>query len=417
MRVYAAARVFPVASPPIQDGAVAVLGERIVSVGPRADVVSAAGSDVELCDLGDAAILPGLVNAHCHVELSWMGQDPPPGGDYMAWLRGLLERRAAEDPEAARQAAERAIDDMLSRGTVAIGDVGNGTWIAPLLARSPLLGIAFHELYGIQASDAERRIGEAIEHLELLAQDPDLKAAGERWRVVLTPHAPHTTSEPLLRALAGRAAAAREPLSIHVGESQAEVAWLRDASGPFEELYRERAPDGHDWSPSGLSPVEHLDRTGILAPHSLAVHCVQLTQQDRSRLQSRGVCVVTCPRSNERLGVGKAPVGELLAAGIPVALGTDSLASAPDLDLFAEIAALRRAHPRLAPAAALRMATLNGAVALGLADRLGSIEPGKLARLVVVPLDPGNSDPLAAICDGPADVYSLERAPRQAARS
>jgi cytosine/adenosine deaminase-related metal-dependent hydrolase len=415
MRVYAATRVFPVARPPIHEGAVAVDGETIVSVGPRAAVLAEAGNGAELCDLGQAALLPGLINAHCHVELSWMGQDPPPGGDYMAWLRGLLERRAAEDPQVARPAAERAIDTMVDRGTVALGDVSNGTWAAPMLARSELQGVAFHEIYGIHAGDAERRIGEAIERREMLAADPDVLAAGDRWRVVLTPHAPHTTSEPLLRALAGRAAAAREPLSVHVAESEAEVAFLRDGSGPFPEFHRERGPGDPKWQPSGLTPVEHLDRAGALTSNSLAVHCVHLVHRDHTKLQSRGVSVVTCPRSNERLCVGKAPIPELLAEGIPVALGTDSLASAPDLDLLAEMAALRRLHPRLTPPAVLRMATLNGAAALGLADRLGSIEPGKLARLIVIPLDPDDDDPLGSVCNEPGEVYPLERAPYGAA--
>ena len=224
-----------------------------------------------------------------------------------------------------------------------------------------------------------------------------------------------TATYRLLRALDGRAAAAREPLSVHVAESEAEVAFLRDGSGPFPELHRDRGLVDDHWRPSGLTPVEHLDRAAILTSHSLAVHCVHLVHRDHTKLQSRGVSVVTCPRSNERLGVGNAPIPELLAEGIPVALGTDSLASAPDLDLFAEMAALRRVHPRLTPAAVLRVATLNGAAALGLADRLGSIEPGKLARLVVVPLDPGDDDPLASVCSEPADVYPLERAPYETA--
>jgi cytosine/adenosine deaminase-related metal-dependent hydrolase len=299
---------------------------------------------------------------------------------------------------------------------VALGDVANRTWVVPLLARSPLLGVVFHELYSPVAADAERMIEEAVERLEQIAHDPELRRAADRWRVVLTPHAPHTTAEPLLRALAGRAVAADEPLSIHVAESEAEVAMLRDGSGALAELFRDRGLRDDRWQAPGHTPIEHLDRLGALTAHSLAVHCVRLVHGDRTKLQARRAHVVTCPRSNERLGVGTAPIPELLAAGVPVALGTDSLASVPDLDLFAEMAALLRVHSRVSPAAILRMATLNGAAALGLADRLGSIEAGKLARLVVVPLGP-DEDPLSRICSVPSEVFPLDRAPFAEARA
>ena len=208
--------------------------------------------------------------------------------------------------------------------------------------------------------------------------------------------------------------AAAEPLSIHVAESQAEVALLADGSGPFPDLLRARGLWDDDWTSPGLTPVEHLDRLGVLTPHTVAVHCVHLTHRDFSKLQTRRVQVVTCPRSNSWLGVGRAPIPQLLGQGIPVALGTDSLASSPDLDLFAEMAALRREHGELSPAAVLRMATLNGAAALGLANQLGSIERGKLARLLVVPLSADEDDPLTTVCSVPSEVYHLDEAPYEA---
>jgi cytosine/adenosine deaminase-related metal-dependent hydrolase len=300
---------------------------------------------------------------------------------------------------------------MLARGTVAVADVANDTWVAPLLAASGLYAVLFHEILGLEANRVEPLLAEAAERLERLADDPAVREAGDRVRVELTPHAPHTTSAPLLRALAGRSAAAGEPLSIHVAESEAETAFLADGGGPLAELFRERGFGDGSWKPPGQSPVEYLDRIGLLSERTLAVHCVGIGQRDHSRLQARGVTVVTCPRSNRHLGVGRAPIPQLLREGVPVALGTDSLASVPDLDPFAEMAALREEHPSLTPAAVLRMATLNGARALRLDDRLGSIEAGKLALLVVVPLPDEETDVLELLCSTPPEVFRLAEAP------
>ncbi len=410
MIVYLGRRLLPVASPPVTEGAVAIEHGRVAHVGRRKDVIKAAGPGAEIRDLGDAIILPGLVNAHTHVELSWMTEDPPQGGSYLDWVRELVARREREDEARARAAAEKAVAAMVARGTVAIGDVSNRDWAAAVLARSPLRGAAFHEIYAFRAGDAEAVLEEAASRLESMQADPDVAAARGRLEVVLTPHAAHTTSASLLRALAGRAAAAGQPLTLHVAESEAESVLLHDGSGPFADFLRERGAWDESWHAPGASPVEYLDRLGVLSPRTLAVHCVHLGQQDVSKLQARQVTVVTCPRSNYYLDVGKTPVPKLLASGIPVALGTDSLASVADLDMFAEMAALRHEHPGLAPAAVVRMATLNGARALGLGKDLGSVEPGRLAALSVVPLDDPQDDPLEVVTTYPEQPMLLEAA-------
>src|SRR6188768_84178 len=129
MIVYVAKHVLPVASPPIQSGAVAVHEGRIAAVGRRKDVVKSHGG-AEVRDLGDAVIIPGLINAHTHIELSWMNGEPPAGGTYMSWLRDLVARRPKIDEATAVAAATRAVETALARGTVAIGDIANGTWAA-----------------------------------------------------------------------------------------------------------------------------------------------------------------------------------------------------------------------------------------------------------------------------------------------
>lgn len=410
MLLYTARHVLPVSSPAIVDGAVAVAEGRIVAIGGRADL-RAAHPAAEVRDLGDAVVLPGLINAHTHLELSWLADRDLPSGDFMSWLGRVVElREAGEDESVRRQAAERAIAAMLARGTAAVGDVGNEGWTAPLLARSALFSVVFVELLGIEPGRAEGLLTAAAERLDSIERDEDVAAARDRIRIVLTAHGAHSTSSPLLKALAGRAVAARAPLSIHVAESREEVRLLGDGSGPFRDFLVERGSWDESFRAPKHTPVEQLDRLGALTAGTVAVHCVHLTNQDLSMLQSRGCCVVTCPRSNRRLGVGKSPVPRMLGSGIPVALGTDSLASAPDLDLFAEMAALREEHPGLAPAAVLRMATLNGARALGL-EGLGSIAAGNRDRLVVVPLASASDDPLETVTGAPSRVDPLETAP------
>jgi cytosine/adenosine deaminase-related metal-dependent hydrolase len=407
--VYTARHVLPISSPPLQDGALAVDGGRIAAVGRRKDVLdAAAGEAVEVRDLGDAVVLPGLVNAHTHLELSWMGGESLAEGDYLAWVRGFVEHRDREVDGVAREAAEAAIETVIARGTVAVGDVANRDWMPGLLARTPLWAVVFHELFGFRAVDAEPLVNEAARRLD--AMDADAAESEGRVRVALTPHAPHTTSAALLKALAGRSAATGAPLSVHLAESETEASFLRGGAEEFREFLTERGLWDENWTPPGQSPVEYLDRLHVLTPRTLAVHCVHLGQRDVSRLQARGVTVVTCPRSNERLGVGSTPVPKLLGEGIPVALGTDSLASAADLDLFAEMATLLRQHPGIAPRAALRMATVNGASALGVDDHLGTVAPGKIPAVIVVPLGPGD-DPLETLVSEPKTVFRLEAAP------
>lgn len=388
----------------------AVLDGRIAAVGRRKDLIkSHPGAEVR--DLGEAVILPGLINAHTHIELSWMNGDPPAGGTYMSWLADLTTRRERVDPAAAREAAERAIEGMAARATVGVADISNDSWAAPLVASRGMRGLAFHEVYGFRVADAESILDGAAARLEAIDAAPEMRASRGRFTAVLTPHAAHSTSGPLLKALGGRAAASAEALSIHVAESAEEMQFLRDGTGPFRDFLVARGKWDESWKAPGLTPVEYLDRLGVLSPRTLAVHCVHLDHQDLGRLQSRGVTVVTCPRSNQRLGVGKAPVPKLLASGIPVALGTDSLATSPDVDVFNEVAVLRQEHPGLAPAAALRIATWNGARALGLAKDLGTIETGKLAALAVVGLAEGDDDPLEAVTWSSETVHRLEEAP------
>lgn len=407
MHVFLARHVLPVAGRPLVDAGVAVDGGRIAAVGRRKDVLKVAGSDASVRDLGDSILFPGLVNAHTHLELSWAKGDPSLEGGFVDWLRAFLERRPSVDESTARRAAAEAIAGLPATGTVAVGDVANETWSAPLLAASPLRAVVFYEILGFRAADADARAAEAGERVERIHEDPAVAGAAGRLRVVPTPHAAYTTSPPLLKALAARAHAAGAPISIHAAESAEEVEMLATGEGPLADLLRERGQWDDGWRVPGLSPIAYLDRLGLLDPRTLVVHAVHLDHQDLSLLQARGSFVVTCPRSNRRLDVGRAPVAKLLSSGIPVAIGTDSLASNADLDPVAEMVALREDHPELAPAAVLRMATLNGAAALGFGDEIGSLEPGKVACVLAAPLWEPGDDPFETITWGPESIEVL----------
>ena len=391
----------------ITAGAVAVRDGAITAAGPLRDVLRDCG-DAELRDLGDAIVMPGVVNAHTHLELSSIGSDRPPGGDYLDWLKRLIERRAVEDGGAARRAAEQSCDALIARGTVAVGDICNDTWIAEVWKGRPVCGVLFHELLGLDGEGSEQRFEAARQRI---AACP----APLGWRWSVAPHAPHTTSLDLMRALAGYAKRERVPFSIHLAESAGETALLASGGGPFREFFEQRGFLGASFEAPRCTPLERIEAAGIPGPGTLVVHAVRLSGDEIERLGQSGATVVTCPRSNAYLGVGVAPVPALLNAGAKLALGTDSLATTPDLDLFAEMAALGSAHPGLHPSVVVRAATQGGADALGLGGHLGTIEPGKSSRLTVVPFG-GDGDPFEYLCTCPETVFPLADAPYEAHR-
>jgi len=388
-------------------GAVALRDGVIAAAGSLRDVLRES-EDVEWRDLGDAIVMPGLVNAHTHLELSYMGNDPPPGGDFGRWIEGLIERRAEEDRETAHDAAGRACDALISRGTVGVGDICNDTWVAGVWADRPVGGVLFHELLGLDEAGSEAHLETARERLAACPAP-----TGWRWSVV--PHTPHTTSLVLMRALTEYARCEQLPLSIHLAESVAETEFLANGEGLFREFFERRGFLPPTFVAPRCTPFERIEAAGVPRPGALLVHAVQLEADEIERLGNSGATVVTCPRSNAYLGVGVAPVPALLDAGAKLALGTDSLASAPDLDLFAEMTALHVTHPGLDPAAIVHAATLGGATALGLDGPLGTIEAGKSERLTVVPFADGG-DPFDYLCSCPRTVFPLADAPYEAQR-
>jgi cytosine/adenosine deaminase-related metal-dependent hydrolase len=390
-RVLLAARwILPVGAPPIEDGALLLEEGRILSVGSREELRRREGR-AELRDLGDAALLPAPVNAHLHLELGWAHGRLPLEQGLAPWVRALLGQRETIAAEVEEEAAREGVRACREAGTSAVGEVANTSASRSALAGSSLEGVVFREVLGLDPGEAEAILSRAWdEALAVSRADPALLGA-------VTAHAPHTLSDRLLAGVARLAGEAGTPLSVHCAESEEELLLLREGRGPLAELLEER---GLPPPPTGTTPLRRLASAGLLGERTLLVHGVHLDPEELRLAAEARASLVLCPRSNAALGVGRAPVPSFVEAGLRLALGTDSLGSSEDLDLFAEMAALRRDHPELDPALVLRAATLGGAEALGLERRLGSLAPGRRAALVAVRLGPGD-DPLEAVTTGP----------------
>jgi cytosine/adenosine deaminase-related metal-dependent hydrolase len=381
--------VAPGAGPPIRDGLVAVEQGRIAWVGGRGD----AGRPAEAVrDLGRGVLLPGLVNAHCHLELSHLAavREQAHQG-FVAWAEALVERRSRADPADARARIEAAIDELKTTGTVAVGDVSNALGHLDLLDASGLTAVVFYELLAWDPARADTVLEDARRQLA------DIARQGVRTPVRLAAHAPHSVSPALLRALARDGG----PAAIHLAESRAEERFLDGGDREWSAFLGRRGLGHVSFAPPRTTPVRYLEGLGALHPGLVAAHCVRVDADERALLARRGVFVAVCPRSNRSLGVGIPPVPEMLAAGVEVCLGTDSLASADSLDLLQDAAALHREFPALEPAAIVRMATATGARALGLGD-LGVIARGKRAALAFAAAPGALADPLAFLVSGDA---------------
>ncbi len=305
--------------------------------------------------------MEGLVNAHTHLELTALAEALPAGLAFPEWIVALIEvRRKLTEPEIVR-GIEHGIQMLLDTGTVAVGDITSTGLSAEPLLQSGLAGIVFLEVLG-------RDLPAALERLLLVERRIDaLRAHEGAMRIGLSVHAPYSSHPDLFRAAASWCEAEGVPLAIHVAESPAEVSYLRDRSGPFREINARLRPDVPEDAAPGLSPIGYLESLDVLRVRPLLFHGVEVDEDDLILLKRRGCAMVHCPRSNQRLLCNRMPLERYLAHGIIVALGTDSLASSPSLDLREELAAAVELHgDRVSREALWEIATTGGLRALGL---------------------------------------------------
>jgi cytosine/adenosine deaminase-related metal-dependent hydrolase len=383
-QLHVAPVVLPIAGPPIRDGAVAVEGDRVAWVGRRpewtdpADVIQWPG-----------VLLPGLVNAHCHLQYTSYADKCQPGVDFLAWIAEFVGRNAEMTDAAWRQSTVDGVAALLATGTTAVADVTAKAVVVDVLAEWGLAGISYVEAVGSDLA----RWPERREALLAIVDRPSPRAVG------VSPHSVYTLASSVARDCVALARHRRLRLHPHAAESPYEVEYVARGSGPFADANRRWGFEMELLTSGGAarSPIAELVALGALGPDSHIAHGVHADAADRAALRETGTAVALCPRSNAVLGVGEAPVAAYRAEGNLIAVGTDSLASAPSLDLLADVALLRDIALRQgSPEAGLdrwliEAATRGGATALGQSD-IGVLRPGTRADLAGFDVPTGVDD-------------------------
>ncbi|HET7461752.1 MAG TPA: amidohydrolase family protein [Longimicrobium sp.] len=399
MTIYRAAWVLPVASDPLRNGAVMVDTDgRIAAVGPATALEAPAGA--EIVELGEAALLPGLVNVHAHPELS-LFRGALEDLSFPNWILRLVgTRRTALRDEDYDVAARWSLVECLRAGMTTVAATEKSAASFGALREAGMRGVVYREVFGPDPAVADESMADLRACVDRLRRDET-----DLVRVGISPHAPYTVSDRLFTASAEYACAEGLPMAIHAGESISEHQLVTRGEGDFAPGLRAR---GIETPSRGSSTVEMLDRLGVLNARPLLIHCVLAEYDDMVRMADHGCAVAHCPVANARLGHGIAPYADLRDAGVRVGLGTDSVGSNNRQDLLEEarIASLLHrgrvaAYDVLTPTDLLRLVTIDGAQALGLADRVGTLEPGKDADLCAVRLDAPHvrpvHDPAAAL--------------------
>jgi cytosine/adenosine deaminase-related metal-dependent hydrolase len=374
--------VLPVTAPPIEDGAVFVAGNKIQSVLRWRDVRPTSRQDV--VDLGEVILLPGLVNAHCHLDYTDMAGAFPPPKTFTDWIGAITAHKTGWSYSDYARSWLRGAHQLLKTGTTTVADIEAMPDLLPeVWEATPLRVFSFLEMTGIKARRQPREIlREAVGKIETLRHP--------RNRAALSPHAPYSTLPELLQLTAKTIARRNWRAAIHVAESAQEFEMFRHARGTMHGWLGRNARDNSDCGHG--SPVAHLARNQLLGENVLAVHVNYLARGDATLLAKNKTHVVHCPRSHDYFRHTPFERERLAKAGVNLCLGTDSLATMrktgrhkPELDMFAEMRQLAASDPEVSPEMILRMATVNGARALGLAGKIGELAKGAFADLIALP--------------------------------
>ena len=381
----------------VRDGAICGVGDSIADLHP----------DEKVCDLGNAAILPGFVNAHSHIDYT-LSRNVCDGLNLWDWIGSVGFRKDyIPEYETVLASAMLGAAECVSTGITCLGDSSFTGIAAEAMDSAGLRGIVYREIFG-------QSMGEQYEEKFQHALDAVFAAqakSSQHIKIGLSPHSVYTTSEQVFKLCAKSCAELDIPISLHLAETQAELDYLLHGNGPIAQWRRQL---GYEPMIKELTPARYLNEIGLLQKGVCLAHCVFISDEEIELIAASNASVAHCPRSNAYLGTGIAPLTKLMASNVTVGLGTDSAGSCMRLDFFEEIRftlGLQRAISKDASVImaknVLEQATIGGAEAIGLSEIVGSLEVGKRADMIAVDLSgtlPGEDIYLSVISRSPSDV-------------
>ncbi|MBI5187151.1 MAG: amidohydrolase family protein [Nitrospinae bacterium] len=366
--------IIPVKGDPIPNGCIVTHSQSVQFIG-SIEEASSRFPEAERIHHPGKAILPGLVNAHCHLDNGFLKNQItlPHDETFFDWIRKVIATQRVIPHDKKKEGMVQGVAQLKESGTVAVGDITHDPFTLSLLREAGLAAVCFHEVVGFLPEEAEDIYRDKRECLAKFGKSPGLTH-------YISPHAPYSASRELLRKIAE----GRERVAFHLAESRDEVEFLQRGNKKMEEILKALGKWDENWKPPGLSPIRYFHEAGLLHHRAVAVHMVYVAEEDYPILEETKPNICLCPRGNTRLKNGLPPVRAYREMGLNLCLGTDGLGSNEDLSLLNEMRYLKKCFPDLEDAAIVRMGTVGGAVALGLEERFGVIEPGKADKFLIV---------------------------------